>query len=78
MSAEWKAGDGAYFDPSLVVGGKGFSFLGILVPIADLPKRIKVMVISVKGDEAIIAIDGGRKDGATGRAYTKNLAPFLG
>jgi len=78
MPSEWKAGDGAYFDPSQVVGAKGFSLGEILVPIDELPKKIKVLVISVEGDSATIAIDGGKKDGAIGRAYTKNLIPFLG
>ncbi len=78
MPSEWKVGDGAFFDPSQVVGGKGFSLGGILVPIADLPKKIQVLVISVEGDGANIAIDGGKKDGAIGRAYTKNLIPFFG
>ena len=77
MQTEWKAGDLAYFEPARIVGGKGFSLRGILVPISVLPKKIKVMVISVDGDEATIAIYSGKQDGATGKAHTKNLIPIL-
>jgi len=77
MQTLWKAGDLAYFDPERVVGGKGFGLRGILVPVADLPKKIRVLVVSVNGDVATVAIDGGKQNGATGKASTKHLIPIL-